>query len=97
VKAPSGTFYDAAGSMTSWNWGATFQYDALGLLWHYTSGAEDWPCQRGIGGIGVSKASSGSRGGAPSERSEGPRGSESQGSWTSGPSPAREASAEERV
>jgi RHS repeat-associated protein len=38
----SGTFYDAAGSMTSWNWGATFQYDALGLLWHYTSGAEDW-------------------------------------------------------
>jgi RHS repeat-associated protein len=38
----SGTAYDAAGNLITWNWGNTYQYDPFGLLWHYTSGAEDW-------------------------------------------------------
>jgi RHS repeat-associated protein len=38
----SGTAYDAAGNLITGNRGNTYQYDPFGLLWHQTSGAEDW-------------------------------------------------------
>ncbi|HVS63373.1 MAG TPA: hypothetical protein VMT85_07700 [Thermoanaerobaculia bacterium] len=38
----AGTFYDGAGNLLVWNGGASYEYDALGNVRHYTSGSEDW-------------------------------------------------------
>ncbi|HEY6007710.1 MAG TPA: RHS repeat-associated core domain-containing protein, partial [Geobacteraceae bacterium] len=46
----TGTTYDPAGNMTSWNGGSTLAYDRLNRMRRFTSGTEDWVFAYATGG-----------------------------------------------